>query len=219
MKLFDSFRKPPEELPVDPRERELEFRARMKQKERAMAKSIEGMDKKKKELLLDAKNYKSKGLIPQLKNTIRAYKLAHAHQNMAEHMLANFKIALQLKDVGAMSKDFFETMEEVSNEMSNLMPQDSPIKAQMSLDKALGNLDNHSQALMDYLNTFDNSISDMSEGVTGISDEDILSLIDNTAAMEEDKLDKLLDEAVKGSNVMDDEIEKKLKDLEPEVKS
>jgi len=219
MKLFDAFRKPPAELPVDPRERELEFRARMKAQERAMTKSIEKMEKKKSELLLDAKKYQSKGLAPQLKNAIHAYRMAHKHQNMAEHMLANFKIALQLKDIGAMTKDFFVIMEEVSNEMSNLLPQDTPIKAQASLDKALGSLDNHSQALMDYLNTFDNSISEISDDASGISDAEILRLINTTAAMEEDKLDKLVDEAIKGGSVMDDEIEKKLKDLEPEVKS
>lgn len=183
------------------KEKEIEKRLLVKKTIANMNKQINALENEKKKYLDAAKLAKQKGLTAQLNLAISALKSTMGQQRRAQEMLLNFEITSSMKDMAQMTSEFLKSMSVVSKEMSKLTNNKDFAKMQKEFEAAMAGAEYQVERMDAFLDMNQSVFADSSIASTvNISDDEILSLIDNTASGADkdiDLIDKELDELKK----------------------
>ena len=93
-----------------------------------------------------------------------------AYQRKAEEMLLNFEIAYQMKDLGAMTAQFFKGISVLSKEMQDIANSNNFLKVQKAFEKAMVGMETQSMNLEVFLDTSQDAFEGVSNEANGIDD-------------------------------------------------
>ena len=145
-----------------------------------------------------------KGAADQERLAKNALKQVMAQQRMAERMLLNFEITAQMKDLTEMSGTFMKGMTSVSREMSRLTDQIDFGAATKEFSKAMAKSQMQSEQMSVFLDELGTSFDVAVADTDTIPDSEVDALIDGDAAAAE--------------SAMDNEIERRLRDVQQAMK-
>jgi hypothetical protein len=154
-----------------------------------MRRIVNKMDDQKQLYITKAKAAKLKGADTQVNLAMNALKMTIAYQRKAEEMMLNFEIAYQMKDLGAMTAQFFKGISVLSKEMQAIANSNKFVKVQKAFEKAMVGMETQSMNLEVFLDSSQDAFEGVSNEAKGIDDTEIKKLIDTEAGESEAKLD------------------------------
>ncbi|MGI6701607.1 MAG: hypothetical protein ACOX3U_04015 [Christensenellales bacterium] len=158
-----------------------------------MRRIVKKLDEQKDLYIRKARDAKLKGADTQVNLAVNALKMTIAYQRKAEEMLLNFEIAYQMKDLGAMTAQFFKGISVLSKEMQDIANSNNFLKVQKAFEKAMVGMETQSMNLEVFLDTSQDAFEGVSNEAKGIDDDEILKLLDFEAGESEAKLDTEID--------------------------
>ena len=158
-----------------------------------MRRIVNKLEDQKQIYISKAKIAKKKGADTQVNLAMNALKMTIAYQRKAEEMLLNFEIAYQMKDLGAMTAQFFKGISVLSKEMQDIANSNNFMKVQKAFEKAMVGMETQSMNLEVFLDTSQDSFEGVSNEAKGIDDDEIKKLIDSEAGESEAMLDTDID--------------------------
>jgi hypothetical protein len=183
MGLFDSFRE----------NKAIKQKLFIKKSMSNMRRIVNKLEEQKTLYIKKAKDAKLKGADTQVNLALNALKMTIAYQRKAEEMLLNFEIAYQMKDLGAMTAQFFKGISVLSKEMQEIAKSNNFFKVQKAFEKAMVGMETQSMNLEVFLDTTQDAFEGVSEEAKGIDDAEIKKLLDSEAGESEAKLDLEID--------------------------
>lgn len=183
MGIFDSFRE----------NKALKQKLFIKRSMNNMKRIVNKLEDQKQLYISKAKVAKLKGADSQVNLAVNALKMTIAYQRKAEEMLLNFEIAYQMKDLGAMTAQFFKGISVLSKEMQDIAKSNNFMKVQKAFEKAMVGMETQSMNLEVFLDTSQDAFEGVSNEAKGIDDEEIKKLLDTEAGESEAKLDIEID--------------------------
>lgn len=154
-----------------------------------MRRIVNKLEDQKSLYIKKAKEAKLKGADTQVNLAVNALKMTVAYQRKAEEMLLNFEIAYQMKDLGAMTSQFFRGISVLSKEMQDIAKSNNFVKVQKAFEKAMVGMETQSMNLEVFLDSSQDSFEGVSNEASAIDDQEISKLLDNEAGEAEAKLD------------------------------
>ena len=182
----------------------IEQRMLIKRTASKMSKYIADLEPKKSAFIAKAREARLKGAADQERLAKNALKQVMAQQRMAERMLLNFEITAQMKDLTEMSGTFMKGMTSVSREMSRLTDQIDFGAATKEFSKAMAKSQMQSEQMSVFLDELGTSFDVEEADTDTIPDSEVDALIDGDAAAAE--------------SAMDNEIERRLRDVQQAMK-
>lgn len=182
----------------------IEQRMLIKRTASKMSKYIADLEPKKSTFIAKAREARLKGAADQERLAKNALKQVMAQQRMAERMLLNFEITAQMKDLTEMSGTFMKGMTSVSREMSRLTDQIDFGAATKEFSKAMAKSQMQSEQMSVFLDELGTSFDVAVADTDTIPDSEVDALIDGDAAAAE--------------SAMDNEIERRLRDVQQAMK-
>lgn len=158
-----------------------------------MRRIVNKLEDQKQLYITKAKVAKLKGADSQVNLAVNALKMTVAYQRKAEEMLLNFEIAYQMKDLGAMTAQFFKGISVLSKEMQDIAKSNNFMKVQRAFEKAMMGMETQSMNLEMFLDTSQDAFDGVSNEAKGIEDAEIQKLLDNEAGESEAMLDTQID--------------------------
>ena len=174
-------------------EKDIEKRLLIKKTIANMNKYISQLEEQKKKYIDSAKRAKQIGSETQYNLSVSGLKTAVAQQKRAQEMLLNFELTSQMKDLTAMTSSFLDGMSVLSRDMAKITSNNDFIKVQKEFEKAMLGVEDTSEKLDLFLDASDSSFENIAASSKGVSDDEIASLVDNQASMEEDDQDAEID--------------------------
>lgn len=159
-----------------------------------MKRILRKLDDQKELYITKARDAIKKGADTQVNLSVNALKMTLAYQRKAEEMLLNFEIAYQMKDLGAMTAQFFKGISVLSKEMQEIAKSNNFMKVQKAFEKAMVGMETQSMNLEVFLDSSQDAFEGVSNEAKGINDDEIKQLIDNAAGESEAMLDTEIDE-------------------------
>lgn len=154
-----------------------------------MRRLVNKLDDQKKIYIQKAKAAQLKGADAQVNLAINALKMTVAYQRKAEEMLLNFEIAYQMRDLGAMTSQFFKGISVLSKEMQEIVKSNNFIKVQKAFEKAMVGMETQSMNLEVFLDDSQGAFEGVSNEAKGIDDDEINKLLDNEASESDAQMD------------------------------
>jgi len=158
-----------------------------------MRRIVNKLEDQKQLYINKAKVAKLKGADTQVNLAMNALKMTIAYQRKAEEMMLNFEIAYQMKDLGAMTAQFFKGISVLSKEMQDIANSNNFVKVQKAFEKAMVGMETQSMNLEVFLDSSQDAFEGVSNEAKGIDDAEVKKLIDLEAGESEDKLDTEID--------------------------
>lgn len=174
-------------------EKDIEKRLLIKKTIANMNKYINQLEEQKKKYIESAKKAKQIGSETQYNLSVSGLKTAVAQQKRAQEMLLNFELTSQMKDLTAMTGSFLDGMSVLSRDMAKITSNNDFIKVQKEFEKAMLGVEDTSEKLDLFLDASDSSFENLASSAKGVSDDEIASLVDNQASLEEDDQDAEID--------------------------
>lgn len=165
--------------------KEIEKRILAKKTINEMNRFINGLQEQKTRYLNAAKTAKEKGLNAQMHLALNALKSVMLQEQRAQEMLLNFEITNGMKDMAAMTSSFLKGMGQLSQDMIKLTHNKEFMNVQKDFEKAIIGLEIRTEEIDAFLDMNQNTFENISSAAK-ITDQDILSLIDDEATQQSD---------------------------------
>ena len=159
----------------------------------------------KKQLFIDkARQAKKIGASGQENSAKAALKHVVSQQRLAERMLVNFEIMANMRDLTEMSGEFLNGLTLMGKEMSKLTSKMNLESGEKELSKAMITAQVHTEKMTQFRDRMSMTVDSGFEEADGVTDEEIDNIVgyDETAER----------------SALDDEIDRKLNDLEGKIR-
>ncbi|MBE5731835.1 MAG: hypothetical protein E7353_02265 [Clostridiales bacterium] len=177
-------------------EKELQAKINIKKTLSAMKTQSTKLERMKKEYIEKARKATLVGDGQTCALAKTGLKMCLSKQKVVDTMIANFEISMQLNDLNKIIGDFVGGMNTISEQMKDITSSFDMVKAQSAYEKALANNAGQYQALDAFLETATESIQGFDGLDSNISEEEIDSLINNGAVEAENEIDQEIDKKI-----------------------
>ena len=178
-------------------EKAMEAKLAIRQGINELKKCDRSLEKKKEEMIRFAQEAKQQGITQQYDVAVNGLKMVLAYQKRCRAMILQIQMTETMRDLTTMSSKFVKLMGDVGKEVSKVTQSTKFLKNQVAFEKGVL----ASEAAMDQLEGFleDSGMAFETDTEADV-DEEIRNMIDATGSA--------------GSSAIDQEIEKKLAELE-----
>lgn len=157
-------------------EKEQERRMLVKQSMKELEKRIRKLKEQEAVYVRAAQAAQQENLPKQIQLAKDALKMTISERKRTMEMLLNAQIISQMRDMSAMTGEFLKAVHNISKSISGVSNQDvNKISAELKV--AMGKVENQTENLADMLENSQDDISDYSDGMSSVSDEEVDQLI------------------------------------------
>ena len=157
-------------------EKEQERRMLVKQSMKELEKRVRKLKEQEAVYVRAAQTAQQENLPKQIQLAKDALKMTISERKRTMEMLLNAQIISQMRDMSAMTGEFLKAVHNISKSIAGTASQDvNKISAELKM--AMGQVENQTENLADMLENSQDDVSDYSEGMTSISDEEVDQLI------------------------------------------
>ena len=161
-------------------EKEQERRMLVKQSMKELEKRIRKLKEQEAVYVKAAKVAQQENLPKQIQLAKDALKMTVSERKRTMEMLLNAQIISQMRDMSAMTGEFLKAVHNISKSIAGSTSQDvNKISAELKM--AMNKVENQTENLADMLENTQDDMSDYSEGMSGVSDDEIDQMIYGTA--------------------------------------
>ena len=157
-------------------EKEQERKMLVKQSMKELEKRIRKLKEQEAVYIKAAIVAQEENLPQQIQLAKDALKMTISERKRTMQMLLNAQIISQMRDMSAMTGEFLKAVHNISKSIAGTSNQDVS-KISSDLRKAMGMVEAQTENLADMLENSQDDVSDYSEGMTSISDEEVDQLI------------------------------------------
>ena len=162
-------------------EKEQERRMLVKQSMKELEKRVRKLKEQEAVYVRAAQTAQQENLPKQIQLAKDALKMTISERKRTMEMLLNAQIISQMRDMSAMTGEFLKAVHNISKSIAGTASQDvNKISAELKM--AMGKVENQTENLADMLENSQDDVSDYSEGMTAISDEEVDQLIYGTSS-------------------------------------
>ena len=169
----------------------------------AMDKQIQRLEEQKKAYINAGKQAKERDLTAQYQLALSGLRMTIAQQRRVYEMKLNMELTMQIKDMSAMTADFFKGMSELSKDMMKLSKQKGFMSVQEQFAEAMTNVEMQTEQLESFMDDTEATFSSAYSG----------------SAEENGELDKLITNEAAGDNLTEAMIDKELEELKKKMGS
>lgn len=185
-------------------QKEMEQRMLIRKTMQKIQKYIQNLENQKVKYIEWAKTAKQKGIDSQYNLAVSGLKTAVAQQKKAEEILLNFELTSQMRDLNVMTSEFLGGMSSLSREMAKISKNMDFVKVQQEFEVAMMGVEETTFNLDNMLDSSESSFKSIAADSSKVDDDEINRLINNEVTDEE--------------NSRDQEIEKKLAEIQKQIK-
>ncbi len=185
-----------EKLEAEKKEREIQAKINIKRTLSSMKSQSQKLERFKQEYIDKARKSTLVGDSQTCKLAKSGLKICLSKQKVIDAMIAHFEISMQLNDMNRIVGDFVGGMNTISEQMREITSSIDMVKAQTAYEKAMANNEGQYQALDAFLETASESITSFDGIDSNISDDEIDALITNGAVDSEDDMDQEIDKKI-----------------------
>ena len=157
-------------------EKEQERRMLVKQSMKELEKRVRKLKEQEAVYVRAAQAAQQENLPKQIQLAKDALKMTISERKRTMEMLLNAQIISQMRDMSAMTGEFLKAVHNISKSISGVSNQDvNKISAELKV--AMGKVENQTENLADMLENSQDDISDYSDGMSSVSDEEVDQLI------------------------------------------
>ena len=157
-------------------EKEQERRMLVKQSMKELEKRIRKLKEQEAVYVRAAQAAQQENLPKQIQLAKDALKMTISERKRTMEMLLNAQIISQMRDMSAMTGEFLKAVHNISKSITGVSNQDvNKISAELKV--AMGKVENQTENLADMLENSQDDISDYSDGMSSVSDEEVDQLI------------------------------------------
>ncbi len=178
-------------------EKELEEKMQVRKTLSQMQKHIDKLEAQKKVYIKAAKKSKRLGLTAQFNLAVTGLKMTMSQQKKAQEMMLNFEIVSQMKDMSSMTHEFLNGLSVVSKAMVKLTDSKEFAKVQAQFEAAMSGVELQQEQMDMFLDSSASEYSSQSGDSNSISDDEIMSLIDEQVGQDETSEDDITAELSK----------------------
>ena len=162
-------------------EKEQERRMLVKQSMKELEKRVRKLKEQEAVYVRAAQTAQQENLPKQIQLAKDALKMTISERKRTMEMLLNAQIISQMRDMSAMTGEFLKAVHNISKSIAGTASQDvNKISAELKM--AIRKVENQTENLADMLENSQDDVSDYSEGMTAISDEEVDQLIYGTSS-------------------------------------
>ena len=162
-------------------EKEQERRMLVKQSMKELEKRVRKLKEQEAVYVRAAQTAQQENLPKQIQLAKDALKMTISERKRTMEMLLNAQIISQMRDMSAMTGEFLKAVHNISKSIAGTASQDvNKISAELKM--AMGKVENQTENLADMLENSQDDVSDYSEGMTAVSDEEVDQLIYGSSA-------------------------------------